>query len=447
MKPKTQPKNPNRDLFRPLLEDIINPEHELVKLEKLIDWEFFEKEWSNLFSSTTGRPATSPRLIAGLFYLQHLYGHSDEGVLDAFLQSPYYQHFCGCIHFEHQIPIDPTTLVRWRKRLGEEGMEWLLTHSIQAAVNAKMVKPKAFEQILVDTTVMEKAIAYPTDSKLLETSRKRLIKQAKKENIQLRQNYNRVAPRQAIQTGRYAHAKQYKRMKKSLKKQRTYLGRIIRDIERKAQPLSKALKKELSLAKQILNQKPKDKNKLYSLHAPEVECISKGKSRKPYEFGVKVTVATTLKEGLVVGMRSMPGNPYDGHTLAEAIEQKEILTNTKTKLICVDKGYKGHQIENCQVLISGQKRGMTRSLKKKLKRRSAIEATIGHMKTEGRLDRCTLKGQLGDAMFALLCAAGHNLRLILNFLRDFLAFLYTEIVKNIFKPQVTEEQWCEVVGA
>ena len=150
MKPKTQPKNPNRDLFRPLLEDIINPEHELVKLEKLIDWEFFEKEWSNLFSSTTGRPATSPRLIAGLFYLQHLYGHSDEGVLDAFLQSPYYQHFCGCIHFEHQIPIDPTTLVRWRKRLGEEGMEWLLTHSIQAAVNAKMVKPKSFEQILVD---------------------------------------------------------------------------------------------------------------------------------------------------------------------------------------------------------------------------------------------------------------------------------------------------------
>ena len=444
MKPKTQPKNPNRDLFRPLLEDIINPEHELVKLEKLIDWEFFEKEWSNLFSSTTGRPATSPRLIAGLFYLQHLYGHSDEGVLDAFLQSPYYQHFCGCIHFEHQIPIDPTTLVRWRKRLGEEGMEWLLTHSIQAAVNAKMVKPKSFEQILVDTTVMEKAIAHPTDAKLLETSRKRLIKQAKKENIQLRQNYNRVAPRQAIQTGRYAHAKQYKRMKKSLKKQRTYLGRIIRDIERKAQPLSKALKKELSLAKQILNQKPKDKNKLYSLHAPEVECISKGKSRKPYEFGVKVTVATTLKEGLVVGMRSMPGNPYDGHTLAEAIEQKEILTNTKTKLICVDKGYKGHQIKNCQVLISGQKRGMTRSLKKKLKRRSAIEATIGHMKTEGRLDRCTLKGQLGDAMFALLCAAGHNLRLILNFLRDFLAFLYTEIVKNIFKPQVTEEKWCRI---
>ena len=98
------------------------------------------------------------------------------------------------------------------------------------------------------------------------------------------------------------------------------------------------------------------------------------------------------------------------------------LTDTPTKLLCVDRGYKGHGIEQSNVLISGQKRGMTASLKKKFKRRSAIEASIGHMKTEGRLDRCTLKGQLGDAMFALLCAAGHNFRLILNVLRDFLPF-------------------------
>jgi IS5 family transposase len=430
MKPKTQPKTPNQDLFRPLLVDIINPQHELARLEGLIDWAFFEQEWAGYFPSTTGRPATSPRLIAGLFYLQHLYGHSDEGVLSAFLQSPYYQHFCGCVHFEHELPIDPSSLVRWRKRVGEEGLEWLLTQSIQAAVNAKMVSPKSFEQIIVDTTVMEKAITHPTDSKLLETARQRLVKQAQSHGINLRQNYNKVAPRQAIQTGRYAHAKQFKRMRQSLKKQRTYLGRIVRDVERKVQQMSDALKHELSLAKRLLSQKPKDKNKLYSLHAPEVECIGKGKSRKPYEFGVKVTIATTLKEGLVVGMRSLPGNPYDGHTLAEALAQKEIRTSTPTKLVCVDKGYKGHGIETSQVLISGQKRGMTASLKKKLKRRSAIEPTIGHMKTEGRLDRCTLKGELGDAMFALLCGAGHNLRLLLNFLRDFLLFLWIATWKN-----------------
>jgi IS5 family transposase len=270
---------------------------------------------------------------------------------------------------------------------------------------------------------MEKAITHPTDSKLLEKSRQRLVKLAQKEGINLRQNYNRVAPRQAIQTGRYAHAKQYARMRKSLKTQRTWLGRVVRDIERKAGELTEILKHELEMAKRLITQKPKDKNKLYSLHAPEVECISKGKSRTPYEFGVKASVVATHKEGLVIGMRTMPGNPYDGHTLAEALEQKEILTNTPTERVFVDKGYRGHSVTECDIYISGQKRNMTTSLKRKLKRRSAIEPTIGHMKTEGRLNRCTLKGQLGDAIFALLCAAGHNLRLILNFLRNFWPYL------------------------
>lgn len=423
MKPKTPQTPSNRDMFRPLLVDIINPQHELVLLERVVDWGYFEREWSAFFTSSTGRPATSPRLIAGLFYLQHMYGHSDETVLTMFLQSPYYQHFCGRTYFEHQLPIDPSSLVRWRKRVGEAGMEEMLLKSIEAAVSVDLVKPQSFTQVIVDTTVMEKAITYPTDSKLLEKSRQRLVKLAQKEGINLRQNYNRVAPRQAIQTGRYAHAKQFTRMRKSLKTQRTWLGRVVRDIERKASELSETLKNELEIAKRLITQKPKDKNKLYSLHAPEVECISKGKSRTPYEFGVKASVVTTLKEELVIGMRTMPGNPYDGHTLAEALEQKEILTNTSTKCVFVDKGYRGHSVTDCDVYISGQKRNMTTSLKRKLKRRSAIEPTIGHMKTEGRLDRCTLKGQIGDAMFALLCAAGHNLRLILNFLRNFWHYL------------------------
>lgn len=419
MKPKITKTPSNKGTFRPFLVDIINLKHELVLLEQTIDWDYFQNKWSDFFPSTTGRPATSPRLIAGLFYLQHLYGHSDESVLRMYLQSPYYQHFCGGVYFEHRLPIDPSSLVRWRKRVGEEGMEELLLKSIQAAVSVEMVKPASFTEVIVDTTVMEKAITHPTDSKLLEKSRKRLVKLAQKQGIKLRQNYNRLAPRQAIQTGRYAHAKQYNRMRNSLKKQRTWLGRVVRDIARKATQLSEDLAHELAMAKRLLTQKVKDKKKLYSLHAPEVECISKGKSKKPYEFGVKASVVTTLKEGLVVGMRTMPNNPYDGHTLAEALEQKEILTDVKTERAFVDKGYKGHGVTRCEVYISGQKRGMTENLKKKLKRRSAIEPTIGHMKTDGKLSSCTLKGQLGDAMFALLCAAGHNLRLILKFLRDF----------------------------
>ena len=167
----------------------------------------------------------------------------------------------------------------------------------------------------------------------------------------------------------------------------------------------------------ILTQRTKDRNKLYALHAPEVECISKGKARTPYEFGVKVSIATTLKEGLVVGMRSMPGNPYDGHTLAETLEQLGIMAERKPVIAIVDKGYQGVEIEGVRILRSGQKRGITRTLKAMIHRRSAIEPAIGHMKMDGRLGRNPLKGALGDALHAVLCGAGHNLRLILAKLR------------------------------
>lgn len=419
MKPKTdQNTTQNRDLFRPLLTDIINPDHELTRLERLINWSVFE-DWAELFPSKTGRPATAPRLIAGLFYLQHLYGHSDEGVLDAYLQSPYYQHFCGRVYFEHELPIDPSSLVRWRKRLGAKRIETLLMESIRAALTAKLVSKDSFTEVIVDSTVMEKAITYPTDSKLLEKSRETLVKQAKKDGIALRQNYNRIGPRLAAQSARYAHARQFKRMRASLKKQRHRLGRVIRDIERKANTLSEAMKTQLALAKRVKDQQPKDKNKLYSLHAPEVKCIAKGKARQPYEFGTKVSVTTTLKEGLVIGMQTLPTNPYDGHSLSVALEQTEALTQQAIDKAFVDKGYRGHGVMTTKVYISGQKRGMTASLKKKLKRRSAIEPIIGHMKTEGRLNRCGLKGEYGDSVFALLCGAGQNLRMILKFLREF----------------------------
>ena len=179
----------------------------------------------------------------------------------------------------------------------------------------------------------------------------------------------------------------------------------------------------LNRVHRILTQKPKDKNKLYALHAPEVECISKGKARTPYEFGVKVTVATTLKEGIVVGMRSMPGNPWDGHTLAETIEQVSILTDRTPKIAIVDKGYQGVAVPKTQILRSGQKRGVTKALRRMIKRRSAIEPTIGHMKTDGRLGRNPLKGAIGDALHAVLCGAGHNIRLLLKKL----ALLFVQI--------------------
>ena len=235
------------------------------------------------------------------------------------------------------------------------------------------------------------------------------------------------SPRLAIQVGRYAHAKQFRRMKATLKSLRTLVGRVWRDIDRKLDRNDEttAVRAEAILArvKRVLTQQPKDKNKLYSLHAPEVECISKGKARQPYEFGVKVTVATTHKEGLVVGMRSMPGNPYDGHTLPEAVEQVSILTDHLPKAVFVDKGYRGVDVPGVTIWRSGQKRGVTSAIKKAIHRRSAVEPAIGHMKNDGRLRRNWLKGSLGDALHAVLCGAGHNLRMILRALRLYFTFL------------------------
>ena len=393
----------------------------------MIDWSIFETRWSAFFPSKTGRPATPPRLVAGLLYLQHTFACSDEELVWAWVENPYWQHFCGETYFQNEPPIDPSSLTRWRQRVGEKGVEWLLTETIEAARRGKVVKKQSFDKIIVDTTVMEKAVAYPTDSRLLERGRQHLVKLATTLGIRLRQNYNRQAPRLAVQVGRYAHAKQLRRMKATLKSLRSLISRVWRDIDRKLdrQDEATAARAEAILArvKRVLTQKPKDKNKLYSLHAPEVECITKGKARQPYEFGVKVTVATTHKEGLVVGMRSMPGNHYDGHTLPEAVEQVSILTDHPPKAVFVDKGYRGVAVAGVAIWRSGQKRGVTPAIKKAILRRSAIEPAIGHMKNDGRLRRNWLKGSLGDALHAVLCGAGHNLRMILRALRLCFAYL------------------------
>ncbi|WP_284415861.1 IS5 family transposase, partial [Acidovorax sp. SUPP3334] len=302
-----------------------------------------------------------------------------------------------------------------------------LAASIEAARRGGVVRASSVDSVIVDTTVMPKAIAHPTDSRLLDKGRQHLVKVAQEHGLQLRQNYNRVAPRLAAQIGRYAHARQFKRMRKALRTLRTRVGRVHREVARQLHTLPEAAKAKvqdlLQRTGRILTQRTKDKNKLYALHAPEVECISKGKARTPYEFGVKVSIATTLKEGLVVGMRSMPGNPYDGHTLAETLEQVGILTGTDKPpaTAIVDKGYRGVQIEGVRILMSGQKRGITRTLEAMIKRRSAIEPAIGHMKMDGRLARNPLKGALGDALHAVMCGAGHDLRLILAALRLFCA--------------------------
>ena len=404
------------------LREHIDLHHPLVELADMIDWAAIDRVAAGPFQPGPGRPSLRPRLVAGLLYLQHAFNLSDEQVVAGWLENPYWQVFTGETHLQTEPPIDPSSLSRWRKRLGEVGMEELLAQSIEAAKRANVIKPSSVQRVIVDTTVMEKAIAYPTDSALLERSRKHLVKAARQCSLHLRQNYNREAPRLVQQIGRYAHAKQFRRMRAALRILRSRVGRVHRDITRQLEQVSlpqrKLLDDLLARTGRILDQKRKDKNKLYALHAPEVECIAKGKARTPYEFGVKVSIVTTLKEGLVVGARSMPGNPYDGHTLHEALEQAEILSQVKPMMAFVDRGYRGVEVNGVQIWKSGQRRGVTRGLKAMIKRRSAIEPTIGHMKNDGKLGRNWLKGALGDAMHAVLCGAGHNIRLIINKLKS-----------------------------
>jgi len=421
------------DLLRPRLVDMIDTRHELVKLTALIDWEVFEREWSGFFPSGTGRPATPPRVVAGLLYLQHAYRLSDEAVVARWVENPYYQHLTGETFFQHRPPIDPSSLTRWRNRIGEEGVEWLLTQTIEAGRKSGAIDNTSLKRVAVDTTVMEKAIAHPTDARLYERARAQLAALAQEAGVDLRQSYARLAPRLAMQVGRYAHARQFKRMRKALKKLKGYTGRVMRDLRRHLDdiatgPLRDQIIAKLALVSQLLHQQPKGSDKIYSLHEPEVDCISKGKARVRYEFGCKVSITTTLDEGFVIGMRSFAGNPYDGHTLAPALEQVEILTDQRPDLAVVDRGYRGHGVEKTRVLISGTRRGLTPKLVADLRRRSAIEPEIGHMKSDGRLARSPLKGNIGDTLFAVLCGCGHNIRKILAHLRALLALIIAAII-------------------
>lgn len=424
MGPKPRQDAAEQDLFRMELVNLIDQRHELVKLAALIDWPAFEQAWGPKFESTTGRPALPTRLMASLLYLKHTFALSDVDVVERWIENPYWQHFSGERYFRHELPCDPSSLVRWRQRIGEEGCEWLLEHSIKAAMSAGVMKRQSLSTVIVDTTVQPKAIAHPTDSRLLNRAREQLVAAARDAGIELRQSYARVGKAADAQAGRYAHAQQWRRMRREVRKLRTWLGRVIRDVQRKAGEFGGVLKTRMETAQRLHAQQRDSKNKLYALHAPEVECIAKGKARTPYEFGVKTSVAVTAKEGVVVGMRSMPGSPYDGHTLHSQLEQVEILTGVQPAMALADRGYRGVQPPEGTRLLISHTRGLPKALKQLLKRRQAIEPTIGHMKTDGLLARNWLKGSDGDAIHAVLCGAGHNLRLILAHLRVLVLALF-----------------------
>ncbi len=421
MRPKEPEPSPSFDLFRNRLDNLLDQRHELYRLSDLIDWNSFDMAFGELYCPDNGCPAKATRLMVGLQYLKHLYGLSDDEVVKRWVENPYWQHFCGEEYFQHQLPIDPSSMSRFRRRIGESGCEKILQVSVAAGLESKTIKRTDLKRVTVDTTVQEKAVSFPTDSKLLNRSRGRLVKLCRKQGVVLRQSYARKGPEALLLVNRYAHARQMRRMRRQVRKLRTYLGRVVRDIERKIAGCpgqQMVFEDELVMAKRLLTQKKTDTNKLYSLHAPEVECISKGKAHKRYEFGVKASIAATHKSNFVVGGMALPGNPFDGHTLVDALAQVRRLTGSVIDEVFVDRGYRGHDEKASTVYISGQKRGIkTQRLRRSLKRRQAIEPIIGHLKSDGLLGRNYLKGTVGDHMNVVLSCAGHNLRLILRQLR------------------------------
>jgi transposase, IS5 family len=436
MEPSKQSRG-GKDLFRERLDAIIDLKHPLVRLAGLVPWSDFDEAFGR-FYKPLGRHAKPTRLMVGLHYLKHTFDLSDELTVERWVENPYWQYFCGFEFFEHAVPVDPSLMSRWRKRIGPEAMDRVLKATVGMALDSGTVKPSSLERVTVDTTVQEKAIAHPTDSRLYLKALQALVRQAKTAGVELRQSHTRLAKKAAVKAGRYAHAKQYRRMRRELKRLRTYLGRVYRDVGRKIagdDERQARFARLLGLVERLLAQQPKDKNKLYSLHAPEVVCITKGKAHKPYEFGCKVGIAATNREGLFLAASAFEGNPYDGHTLQATIDQAEAMSGVSIQRAYVDKGYKGHDYQGpARVILSGRRQGLTPQMKRELKRRSAIEPMIGHAKNDGRLGKNHLLGHDGDKINALLAAAAHNLRLILNKLRLLFARLPAALLGTVAKP-------------
>jgi IS5 family transposase len=440
------------DFFRNRLEQMIDLRHPLAILSKEMPWEQIEHTLKPLFErkprtrrshlvhdlfgerqelsadgiSPAGRPRLPIRLMVSLLYLKHAYNLSDEELVVRWTENVQWQYFSGMEYYEPKFPCDPTQIGRFRQRLGEAGVEEILKATIDAAIKLNAIAPQDLERVIVDTTVSEKAIAYPTDTGLLEQARRQLVQAGKQVGLRYKQTYAQEGNTLHRKACGYARAKQFNRLKRMVRRQKTILGILIRESQRKLKQLNPApspaldeLIRVLAHAQRLEQQQRQDKNKLYALHAPEVECIGKGKTRQPYEFGVKAGFVVTHNKGLMIGARTFPNNPYDGHTLAEQLEQTNILIedhHVRVKQAYVDLGYRGVDEANPEVRVihRGKYKSLSKLERKRLKRRQAIEPVIGHLKADHGMKRCWLKGAMGDAMHVVLCAAGFNLKWVLR---------------------------------
>lgn len=414
MKPQKINRDPQWDLFKVELNRIVSGQHSLVKLAHQINWTIFDEKFEVQFTDE-GRPAIPTRLMVALHYLKYTHDISDEETVALWVENPYWQYFSGRQHFEHKFPIDPSSMTRWRKRIGVDGAETLLSQTITTAVEAGYLKRAQLTKVSVDTTVQTKDIRFPTDARLYDRMRERLVKTAETENIELRQSYERVGKKTLRRQQNYAHARQGKRAARETRRLKTILGRVVRDIERKATKPSEVLKEQLMLARRLMQQKRDSKNKIYSIHEPQVECIAKGKAHQRYEFGCKVGFVVGTNGNWILGAQAFAGNPYDGHTLQKSLEQAERLTGEAVEQAVCDLGYRGHGVTTTSVsIVPRRKNHASRAIRRWWSRRNAIEPIIGHQKSDHRLNRNKLAGELGDQLNAIFSACGFNIKKLMR---------------------------------
>jgi transposase, IS5 family len=414
-----------KEIFQPMLVEFIDMNHELVLLAHKIDWKYFEKSFSKYYSNT-GQPSMPIRFMVGSLLLKRLYNLGDETLAQAWVMNPYMQYFCGESHFQHKFPCDPSDFVHFRKRIGEEGIESIFTHSVE--LHGPQARSK---MVLSDTTVQENNVTFPTDAKLAKKIIEKAHKIAVKENISQRQSYKRVSKNLVRTTYNSNHPKRKKNAIKAQKKLKTIAGRVVRELFQKLpEEVLQNYESELLLYQKVLNQKKADKNKIYSLHKPFTACIAKGKAHKQYEFGNKVGIMVNPKNMIILAVQSYEGNPHDSKTIEPLLNQMKTHLNYQPEEVIYDRGGRGRTNIN-GVTISTPKPPLKRDSRyqrikkrKKFRRRAAIEPVIGHLKKDFRMEQNYLIDSNSPKINAMLAATGWNLKKLMKKLKQELLWLY-----------------------
>lgn len=411
MKGKQQGKIPQCSLMQKTLMEQLNPKDPLILLAKRIPWNVLEKEYAGFYAET-GRPSKPIRLMLGLLLLKHVENLSDGRLMESWVRNPYYQAFCGFHEFQWRFPCDPSDISYFRKRIGEKGCTELFKMSVELH-GEKALDP----EVVLDTTVQEKAITFPTDARLHFKIIGKCLNIARTEGIQLRRTFRRELRKNARTIRFFRNSKHVQAQRKARKRVQTIAGVLVRELTRKLNPSDLPKYADaLSLFSRVQSQKKNTKNKIYSLHEPQVACIAKGKENRKYEFGSKVSIAMTRTHNIIVGAANFQGNPYDGDTVAKTIASIREVTGKAPERIIADRGYRGRSdVDGTRISIPDTPSKAATACQKQKKRRDfgrrcAIEPVISHMKFNFRMGRNYLKGVLGDVVNLLLAVTAFNLR-------------------------------------